>query len=218
MPDKKLMNPSRRNLLLAGLALAAGPAFAAPLLTPRQSTGPFYPPEPPLDDDNDLTRVKGRINPAKGEIADLTGRILDSHGHPIKEARIEIWQCDANGRYIHPGDKGGKPRDPGFQGFGAATSDAEGRYRFRTIKPVPYPGRTPHIHIAVYTWAHEPFVTQMYIAGHPLNRKDFLFNRIPNKQQPLVEAKFIESSRNGIQYTSNFDIILAGSEGTPSVS
>lgn len=212
------MNLSRRNLLLAGLAVAATPALAAPLLTPRQSTGPFYPPEPPLDDDNDLTQVKGRVNPAKGEITDLSGRLLDSHGHPIRDARIEIWQCDANGRYIHPEDTSGRPRDPGFQGFGAATTNTDGAYRFRTIKPVPYPGRTPHIHFAVFTWAHEPFVTQMYIAGHPLNRKDFLFDRIPKNQRSLVEAKFMQSTTLGVAHTSNFDIFLAGSEGTPAIS
>lgn len=211
------MDKNRRTLLLASLAAVASPGLAANALTPRQSTGPFYPTEMPLDDDNDLTRVKGHSVPAKGEITDLSGRILDSRGHPVRDARIEIWQCDANGRYIHPGDRGGKPRDPGFQGFGHNITNTNGDYRFRTIKPVAYPGRTPHIHIAVFTFADEPFITQLYVAGEPLNDRDFLFNHIPASQRHLVMADFSRVSNSG-DYQAGFDIHLDGTDGTPSVS
>ncbi len=145
-------DPNRRRVLLAAAAwLLASGARAATRLepTPAQSAGPFYPTEPPLDDDQDLTRVRGALGVAQGRITDLSGRLLDRDGRPISATRIEIWQCDATGRYHHPLDRGGA-RDPNFQGFGHTVTDAEGRYRFRTIRPVPYPGRTPHIHIAVF--------------------------------------------------------------------
>ncbi|MGB0721884.1 MAG: intradiol ring-cleavage dioxygenase [Gammaproteobacteria bacterium] len=210
------MNPTRRKLLLASLGAAPLSALAARVPTPRQTAGPFYPTEIPLDQDADLTRVKGHADVARGEITDLSGRILDERGHPIREARIEIWQCDAHGRYLHPGDRGGKPRDPGFQGFGHAITGTDGGYRFRTIRPVSYPGRTPHIHMAVYTWANEPFVTQMYIAGDARNEGDFLFRRIPEAHRPRVEARFLPSATQGVRFDAGFDIVLAGEHGTPS--
>jgi protocatechuate 3,4-dioxygenase beta subunit len=129
--------------------------------------GPFYPLEFPLDDDNDLTRVKGRPAPAKGQIADLSGRVLDADGRPLRNARVEIWQCDANGRYHHVDDGAERERDPGFQGYGAAMAGADGGYRFRTIRPVPYPGRSPHIHVRVSHPAAVTLTTQMYVRGDP---------------------------------------------------
>lgn len=171
----------RRTLLLGLAATLVTPAALAAHLqpTPSQTAGPFYPPELPLDDDNDLTRVRGAAGVARGRITDLTGRLLDLDGKPIRGARIEIWQCDAQGRYRHPLDPGDAPIDPGFQGFGRTASDSEGRYRFRTIRPVPYPGRTPHIHVAVFPEGERPLVTQLYVAGEPLNDGDFLYRRIP---------------------------------------
>jgi protocatechuate 3,4-dioxygenase beta subunit len=118
--------------------------------TPRQSAGPFYPEELPLDDDNDLTHVAGQQQTASGQITDLDGRILDQNGRPLGGVRIEIWQCDINGRYRHPRDTSDLPIDPAFQGIGHTISDRLGRYRFRTIRPMSYPGRTPHIHVAVF--------------------------------------------------------------------
>ena len=139
------MGATRREFLhkVAGLAaVVASPALAgAALLTPRQPAGPFYPVEFPLDDDNDLVQVAGHDGIARGQVTDLGGRLLDRNGRPLGGLRIEIWQCDANGRYRHPDDPRDQAIDPAFQGFGHATSDAQGRYRFRTIHPVPYPGR-----------------------------------------------------------------------------
>jgi protocatechuate 3,4-dioxygenase beta subunit len=110
---------------------------------------------------------------AKGIVARITGRILGPNGRPIPEARVEIWQCDANGRYHYVRDGGGdRPRDENFQGYGAATTDPSGGYQFLTIKPVPYPGRTPHIHFAVSGRGFERFITQMYLAGEPRNTAD----------------------------------------------
>lgn len=208
-------NPDRRRLLL-GLTGLLLPGGAAALLspTPRQSPGPFYPQELPLDHDNDLTRISDGADlaaPARGEITDLTGRLLDRNGRPLANRRIEIWQCDANGRYRHPYDQGGASPDPGFQGFGATRTDAQGRYRFRTIRPVPYPGRTPHIHFAVKTDPGLRFTTQMYVAGEARNDRDFLFRRIPAEKRALVLAEFRDAPRIGLRYTAEFDIVLGES-------
>jgi protocatechuate 3,4-dioxygenase beta subunit len=206
------MFDTRRRLLLGAAGLLGATAVpgwvGAAVLTPRQSAGPFYPAELPLDDDNDLVHVDGQDAVAQGEIADLRGRLLDRNGRPLRGLRIEIWQCDAHGRYRHPRDPGRRPIDPGFQGFGHAVSDAEGRYRFLTIKPVPYPGRTPHIHVAVYPQGERPFVTQLYVEGEPRNAEDFLFSRIPTESRHLVTAAFSPGSGPGEPLKADWDIVL----------
>jgi protocatechuate 3,4-dioxygenase beta subunit len=174
-PRSILRRPSRR-VLLAGFALAALPGLlsaAALIATPRQTAGPFYPRTLPLDSDSDLVQVQGRPEQAAGQVTHIFGRVLDRAGRPQPGVRIEIWQCDAFGHYHHVGDDGGA--DPNFQGFGRRTTDADGAYRFRTIRPVPYPGRTPHIHFAVAGPGFERLTTQMYVAGEPLNERDFLY-------------------------------------------
>jgi protocatechuate 3,4-dioxygenase beta subunit len=202
------MTMNRRRFLrtaLAGTAITALPASAA-MLTPRQSAGPFYPDQPPLDDDSDLVQVAGRDDVARGQISELTGRLLDRNGRPLTGTRIEIWQCDANGRYRHSRDPGSAPIDPAFQGIGHAVSDASGRYRFRTIRPVPYPGRTPHIHVAVYPSGTRPFVTQLYVAGEDRNADDFLYRRIPVEQRERVTAAF-EADGQGLLH-AQWDVVL----------
>jgi len=214
------MNPDQdRRRLLAALAglLVVTPSLAARrwLATPAQSAGPFYPVELPLDDDNDLTRVAGRAGVAAGRLTELTGRVLDLNGQPVTDARIEIWQCDANGRYRHPRDPGRAAPDKNFQGHGHTLSDAAGRYRFRTIRPVPYPGRTPHIHMAVFAPHSDPFVTQLYIQGEPRNAADFLFQRIPVERRHLVQTEFHSAEVPGVELQASFDLVLGGAEGTP---
>jgi len=188
-------------------AMTAPSIGAATLLTPRQTAGPFYPAELPLDDDNNLVDVAGQESPARGTHADLAGKLLDRNGKAVAGARIEIWQCDANGRYRHPRDPGRNPIDPGFQGFGHAVTDAEGRYRFRTIRPVPYPGRTPHIHVAVRPPGAETFVTQLYVEGEARNSDDFLFQRIPAERRPLVLADFAPGTGDA-PLQARWDILL----------
>lgn len=174
-----------RRRILAGLAgtglvLSAGAGAAADLLapTPRATEGPFYPDRIPLDDDADLLRVRGQAARAAGTPFDLAGRVLRRDGSAVAGARVEIWQCDANGVYLHSADSGRRPFDPAFQGFGRTSSRADGAWRFRTIVPVPYTGRTPHIHFKVIAPNGRAFVTQMYIDGHPRNDGDFLFRRL----------------------------------------
>lgn len=206
----------RRRLVLGiGAALITMPAWAGRLVpTPRQTAGPFYPLALPLDHDSDLTRVRGRAGTARGRIADVGGRLLDVNGRPLRGVRIEIWQCDANGRYHHPRDTGG-PIDPDFQGFGHTVTDADGRYRFRTIRPVPYPGRTPHIHFAVLPAGAPRFTTQLYVHGEPRNAHDFLFNHIPPERRGLVLAEFVPVRGGDAELSARFDIVLGGANGTP---
>ncbi len=206
----------RRRMLFAAAAAAAGwhlRAFAV-LPTPAQTAGPFYPPEPPLDHDNDLTRVAGRDGTARGIVSDVVGAVLDANGRPVPGARVEIWQCDANGRYRHPRERGSAPIDANFQGFGATATDAQGRYRFRTIKPVPYPGRAPHIHFAVFPPGTPVLITQMYVADAPENHWDFLLNRLSPDARSRVIVDFRPVSDGVLK--AQFDIVLAQS-GTPNL-
>jgi protocatechuate 3,4-dioxygenase, beta subunit len=212
-------HPTRRGVLGAALAAAglgvtarARLAHALGLLpTPRQSLGPFYPTEFPLDRDNDLVQVAGRPGVARGEISNVVGRLLTERERPLAGARIEIWQCNAYGRYHHPRDRRDVPLDPNFQGYGELRTDADGRYRFRTIKPVPYPGRAPHIHFAVSGRDFEPLVTQLYVAGAPENRRDGLLNSIrdPRARQSLIAAFEPDPTSPRGELLARFDIVLA---------
>jgi protocatechuate 3,4-dioxygenase, beta subunit len=212
---------SRRHLVISANALAglhALPAGAAALMpTPRQTTGPFYPLELPLDSDNDLVQIAGRSERAAGTILHLGGRVLDPDGRPVRGARLEIWQCDAFGVYHHPRDPRG-PADANFQGFGSTMVADDGAWRFRTIEPVPYPGRTPHIHFRILGPGFEPLVTQMYIAGHPLNAQDGIYQRLGERASlvtvalapaPDLERHLKSGAKRGL-----FDIVL-GPNGVP---
>jgi protocatechuate 3,4-dioxygenase beta subunit len=168
---RSLNGRSRRQVLRSGAACLAGAlvwtpyGLAAPLLpTPPQTVGPFYPNVLPLDTDNDLVTIQGNTASAVGQITHVFGRMTDVDGRPVRNARVEIWQCDAFGRYIHTRDARRGRRDGNFQGYGQTVTDADGQYRFRTIKPVAYSGRA----------------TQMYIAGAPENADDFLLNGMQN--------------------------------------
>src|SRR5215216_6712653 len=162
-----------RRSFLYGLALGTTlftvpGSFAEELVrTPRQTEGPFYPDKLPLDTDNDLLVINDGITPAIGEITWLSGRIFNSRGEPVSGALVEIWQCDKNGVYLHSGSGNREHRDPNFQGFGRFITGSAGEYLFRTIKPVPYPGRTPHIHFAVKMKGQNKFTTQCYVKGDP---------------------------------------------------
>jgi protocatechuate 3,4-dioxygenase, beta subunit len=199
----------RRRLLLATLAATSlVPARATALIpTPPQSRGPFYPDRLPLDQDSDLVQVAGHEGLARGEIIRLSGLVLDRSGRPLSGALVEIWQCDANGRYLHSGDPGDTPRDPGFQGYGRCQTGADGGYRFRTIKPVPYPGRAPHIHVAVRVPGQSPLVTQLYVAGAPENAGDWLLNQADDPAALMVPFRPIDAPDATL--AARFDLILA---------
>lgn len=216
------MNNNRRKLLQAsaGLAAAAGlPAWAAELLpTPAQMRGPFYPIDFPLDEDNDLVTVKGSDGIAHGEITNVGGRILDVSGKPQAGVRIEIWQVNGYGRYHHAGDDSDKPIDPSFQGYGTATSDADGAYRFRTVKPRAYPGRAPHIHFALTRQDFGTFTTQMYVAGAPENERDFLLSRIRDrKARSSLIVPLSAAPGAGGELAGEFNIVLGNGLATMGV-
>ena len=186
-------------------------AFAEALqLTPRQTEGPFYPDHLPLDTDNDLIIVNDNITPAIGDITHLTGRVLDAKGSPIRGAVVEIWQVDGNGVYLHTRSDGAK-RDANFQGFGRFLTGSTGEYYFRTVKPVPYPGRTPHIHFMIRRPKADEFTTQCYIKGHPQNERDSVYRGIRNakaRESVTVDFKPIKGSKTD-ELEAKFDIILA---------
>lgn len=213
------VNAARRRLLIAAMGAAAGavsPTLAALTATPRQSRGPFYPVEIPLDHDTDLTRVGGQARIAEGRVVDVVGRILDARGRHLSEARVEIWQCDARGRYRHPLDRARHDPDPAFQGYGVTTVDGDGHYRFRTIHPVPYPGRAPHIHFAIRDPQGHTLVTQMYVAGEPRNPQDFLYSRLSESDREAVTVAFsADAALAGAEQIGRFDIVLDVTRGTP---
>ena len=196
------MKPQRRRILRASGAAAvciAFPAWAATRsLLPRMTDGPFYPSPAyrarALDWDADLTTVRGPLPDgqprprATGQLLDLFGQVVDADGRPIDRAEVEIWQCDAFGSYRHPRGAGDRV-DDGFQGFGASVSDAQGVYRFRTIRPVPYPGRTPHIHVKVRHAAIGDVSSQLFVAGDPGNERDFLYRSLSPEQRSSVDLR-----------------------------
>lgn len=206
--------PRRRFLrhLALGSALFAAPgAFAEALLqTPRQTEGPFYPDRLPLDTDNDLLIVNDGLSQAAGEITWLSGRILDARGEPIRNALAEIWQVDHTGAYLHSKDSRSAKRDTNFQGFGRFLTGSSGEYGFRTIKPVAYPGRTPHIHMAVKIKGREKFTTQCYIQGEPQNDNDGVLKGIADpkaRQSVIVPFSPIQGSKVG-ELAARFDVVL----------
>ncbi len=205
----------RRNFL-RGLAytaaLASVPGLFAEELTrtPQQTEGPFYPDHLPLDTDNDLVIVNDKLTRAVGEITHLSGRILDASGNPIRNALVEIWQVDSKGVYFHSGSDGKGKQDVNFQGFGRFMTGSTGEYYFRTIKPVKYPGRTPHIHYAVKMKGHEKWTTQCYIKGEAANEGDGVYRDIKDpkaKASVTVDFAPIKESKVG-ELAARFDIVM----------
>ena len=217
------MNPSKAVIVMPhlwtrrkvigtmALAFAAPGAFAEQLtLTPKQSEGPFYPDHLPLDTDNDLLIVNDGITSALGEITHLSGRLLDAKGDPIRNAVVEIWQVDGRGVYLHGGSDMGDKRDRNFQGFGRFLTSSSGEYYFRTIKPVAYPGRTPHIHFAVKMKGLEKWTTQCYVKGDPKNDKDGVLQGIQDvkaRDSVIVDFAAVKDSKIG-ELAAKFDIVM----------
>jgi protocatechuate 3,4-dioxygenase beta subunit len=212
------MFSTRRQLLRGmafGMAGAAIPgAFAEALETAATGDGPFYPDRMPLDTDNDLLIVNDGITPAVGEITHLTGRLLAENGLPIRNAFIEIWQADSHGSYIHTGGRNDGKIDANFQGYGRFLTDADGRYYFRTIKPVPYTllgqFRAPHVHFAVSKSGRRIMATQALVKGHEANRGDLITERLKDPdllETLMVEYRPLAGSRLG-ELTATFDIRL----------
>jgi protocatechuate 3,4-dioxygenase, beta subunit len=192
---------------LAGVPWRAGAQTGARTATPRQTEGPFYPDRLPADGDNDLVAVKGQSGRARGEILLLAGTVTDLAGRPLGGVRVEIWQCDAGGRYHHSRDSSSAAPDPGFQGWGQFVTAADGEYRFRTIRPVPYPGRTPHIHFKLSGKAVPGLVTQMYVEGEPGNARDGLYNSLDASGRAALTVR-LDKAPDGKALAGRFDIVL----------
>lgn len=183
--------------------------------TPRTTEGPFYPDKLPLDTDNDLLIITKNIDSAVGTVSHVTGRVLGVDGEPLRNCLVEIWQCDNQGAYLHSGSSNADKRDSNFQGYGRFSTDLEGRYYFRTIKPVPYPGRTPHIHFAVTRGKDRLLTTQLFVKGDPGNEKDGIYNAMGDRKD-AVTAEFapVKDSKIG-ELAASFEIIVGHTPEEP---
>ena len=209
------MHLSRRSFLSS--SILATPFFCVPglmaetlTLTPRQTEGPFYPDKMPLDTDNDLIIINDSLTPAVGTIAYLSGKVTDIKGNPQRNALVEIWQVDKHGVYLHSRGGSREKLDSNFQGYGRFLTDSKGRYSFRTLKPSPYSGRTPHIHMAVSTKGKRVLTTQCYVKDEPRNQKDFILQRVKDakaRDSLVVPFNPLKDSKIG-EVSARFDIVL----------
>ena len=208
--------PLNRRRLLHALFLSSaglitrGALAEALTLTPRMTEGPFYPDKLPLDRDNDLIRVTDAITPAIGTVTNLTGRVLDKSGAPLKGALVELWQADDHGCYIHTrGIQRGQERDPHFQGYGKFETASDGGWRFRTIKPGLYTGRTRHYHFGVtLPGQSRRFTTQLFFAGEPGNERDGLLRAIRDAAQRESVIREFASVRDTQELAATWDIVM----------
>lgn len=213
----------RRRLLIAGLGGLSAPAWlgAAGLRRPlaAMTEGPFYPAERwrannginDSDWDADLTQVqRGRERlTARGEHLALDLRVIDREGRAVDRAEVEIWQCDVLAAYRHPNVSAEAGRfDAGFQGFGAARSGADGAAAFRTIRPVPYPGRTPHIHVKVVHPSFGQVISQLFLDGDAGNERDFLWRRLSAPDRDALALRLQPASGAGLRWQARHALVV----------
>jgi len=191
-----------------GLYSLAKSSNARSLPTPSHTEGPFYPVNKPIDQDADLTFVNNNKELAQGDIHILQGRVLDTNEKPISNALVEIWQANKWGRYQNPRDDSNLRWDKNFQGYGKVTTNVDGNYRFRTIRPSGYNyngiKRTPHIHFKVTDGTKNIFTTQMYFAGEIENEQDMFLKNIKRKSSVIVEFGTLPNNEK----IGTFDIIV----------
>ena len=176
-----------------------------------------------LPNDMDLT-AHGEGEPL-GEKIVVTGRVVDEDGKPVRNSLVEVWQCNAAGRYRHKRDQHHAPLDPNFNGWGKMMTDDDGRYRFVTIKPGPYPWgnhdkawRPAHIHFSLFGNVYaQRLVTQMYFPSDPLFDYDPIFQSIPDlaARQRLISRYSLEYTDSDKMLGYEFDIVLRGRDATP---
>jgi protocatechuate 3,4-dioxygenase beta subunit len=212
MNNKKGM--TRRSMMQGSLGVAALSATGGVLATttPTQTEGPFFPIHPQPDTDADMTRIEGHSERALGEVVEISGRVMDEDGNAIADALVDVWQANVHGRYAHERDPNPAPLDENFQGWAQLTTDAEGRYRVRTIKPGAYPvmdgwSRPPHIHFKVARRGFHELTTQMYFAGDPLNDVDRLLQSVPESERGMLVVDF-HSSTGDDSRQGEFDLVL----------
>jgi protocatechuate 3,4-dioxygenase beta subunit len=193
--------------------------------TLSELTGPVYGHDDIQELDDDLTRNAVVNGQPLGERIIVVGRVLDDDNRPVPNALIEIWQANACGRYIHKSDQHDAPLDPNFVGAGRVLTNANGEYRFTTIKPGAYPWRNhenawrpAHIHFSVFGTAFiSRLVTQMYFPGDPLLALDPILNGIAdeNGRKRLISDYAHDVSEPEWALGYRFDIVLSGSRMTP---
>ncbi len=204
--------------------VARAPSRPLVLLPHRlgELTGPVFGAERVLPGDADLTTHAG--TEAIGQRIIVVGRVLDSDGQPVPHTLIELWQANAAGRYAHPLDTWSAPLDPGFTGAGRVLTDAQGRYRFTTVKPGAYPWRNhhnawrpAHLHFSLFGFAFaQRLVTQMYFPDDPLLGQDPIFGAVPAaSRQRLVSRFSLAQTRPDWALGFEFDIVLRGRDATP---
>ena len=194
-------NSNRRSFLTrisAGLStlLVFSNSHAQTPKTPHATEGPYYP-KPSArkqDIDNDLVKIEGIVTDAGGEVVILKGIISDATGAPIEGLRIEIWQCDINGKYLSKRDRQKIKHDVAFQGFGHDITNEKGEYRFRTLKPGKYSGRTEHIHVKVLREQTEDLTTQFYVEDGPHNEGDWIYRQLSPSQAKSVTMHFVNEN------------------------
>lgn len=215
------MEHTRRLLILGAAASLALPGLAAQrrALAPM-TEGPFYPPRAWRNDspdrwpdqDADLSRVRrgGEVLNAQGEHLGLELVLADTQGRLIDGAEIEIWQCDAMAQYRHPNvpaRAGGF--DPGFQGYGATRSSPQGQARLRSIKPVAYPGRTPHIHFTLRHASFGTLTSQLFVAGEPDNAQDGLWRRLSDADRAGLALNLQTATLdNGLRWMARHTLVV----------
>ena len=200
----------KNSLSVSSLLCVPGLMAEALSLTPYQTEGPFYPDKMPLDTDNDLIILNDSLTPAVGTVAYLSGKVTDIKGNPLRNTLVEIWQVDNNGVYLHTRGGSRSKLDSNFQGYGRFLTDSKGNYFFRTLKPSPYSGRTPHIHMAVSAKGEKKFTTQCYIKGEPRNQKDFILKRVKDlkaRESLIVPFKKVNGTKTG-EVAAKFDIVV----------
>jgi protocatechuate 3,4-dioxygenase beta subunit len=212
--------PLERRRLLRALALASAGfmtrgAFAELLtLTPRTTPGPFYPDHLPLDQDNDLVHITGDITPAVGVITNLHGRVVDKNGAAVKGALVELWQADNRGNYIHSRGEQNPPRDAHFQGYGKFETAADGAWKFRTIKPALYSGRTRHYHFGITLPGQgRPFTTQLFFAGEPENGRDMVLGEIRDAVKRASVIREFTADADTKELSASWDIVMGLTPG-----
>jgi protocatechuate 3,4-dioxygenase beta subunit len=209
-------DPDRRRLLRGGCVVLAAPGLLTPRAalatartpTPAQAEGPFYPKTLPADRDADLTRVAGRADAARGTRLYLSGEVVDEAGRPLPGVAVELWQCDSFGRYHHAGDEG-RPRDDNFQGFGISTTDERGRYAFKTIRPVPYGGRPPHLHFRLAWKERALLTTQLYVEGEASDR-DAVIGAAPAGTLGRLTIRLATAAQEAGALAARYDFVLKG--------